>query len=76
MNLKSLSESELREARRAGFKRKKPKKGKLKTMNAIEGYADRWNRFVDDAKAKIQEKKKEEAEKQRVKQLREKIRRH
>lgn len=70
-----ISDSDLREARRAGFKRKKPKKGKLKTRGAIEGYIDRNNRWVKDAKDKTREYKKKESEKVALKKLRETIRR-
>lgn len=59
MKASSITKSELKEARKAGFKRKKPKKptGK-KSVTSIEGYIDRYNSWVKDAKEKAKEGRK------------------
>lgn len=73
--LKKISNEELRKARRAGFKRKKPKKPKQSaSLNAMEGYVSRYNDWVNAAREKIRYAKQKEAEKKRKKDLYKKIR--
>lgn len=74
--LKSISAAELSEARRAGFKRKKPKKGKLKTMSAVEAYIARWNNWVDAARDRVRTKRKAGTDKEKFIRLRALVRRH
>ncbi len=75
MHIAKLADSELREARRAGFKTRKPKQGKLKTMNAMEGFVSRNNDWVRRAKDKIKDHKKKESDKKKLKDLKAQIRR-
>lgn len=57
-----LSPDQLREARRAGFKKKQPKKPKRNAgMAAMENYILRHNAWVSDAKRKISEQKKKDS---------------
>ena len=76
MNLKKYTDNELREARKAGFKRKFPKKGKLKTSIAVSNYERKWNSFVDDVKRKASDFKKKEKAKEQLRKDKESIRSH
>lgn len=67
---KKFSKSDLSKARKAGFKRKKPKRPKQSaSLTVWENYVARWNNWVDDAKAKIKEKADKEREKEKKKKL-------
>ena len=68
--LKKLSAQELSKARRAGFKRKKPKMPKKSaSLTVMENYVRRWNEYVDAAKAKIKAKAQKEADKKKKESL-------
>ena len=59
--LLKLSAEELRKARKAGFKKKAPKKPKLSSsLSTMEGYVSRHNDWVKQARTKIAENKKRE----------------
>lgn len=66
--IKKLTPAELASARRAGYKRKKPKKPRASaTLNALEAFVARYNEWVDGARAKIKEKAaKDSAVKKRI----------
>lgn len=65
--LKTISTKELSEARKGGFGRKKPKKPKQSaSLSSMEGYIDRFNRWVDDAKQKAKEYREREALKKKI----------
>jgi hypothetical protein len=55
------------EARKAGFKRKKPKKPKAKTATAIKNYFIRCENWARDANAKIKAQKELTALKEKLK---------
>lgn len=74
-SIKKISAAELSKARRAGFKRKKPKKPKTSApLSSWEAYVDRYNRWVDDARSKVKEKASKESAKSKKKKLIEQIR--
>ena len=74
MSISKFSAEDLRKARSAGFKGKKPKKGKLPTMTSMNAYVDRYNDWVKRAKAKVSDHKKKEAEKKKLKDMKSKLR--
>lgn len=51
-NIISVSEEDKRRARLAGFRKKKPKKPKTKTVPSLTRYVDRYNAWAKDLKAK------------------------
>ena len=62
MTVKKISATEIAEAKRAGFKKKKPKMPKKSSSTSVwENYAARWNNWVDEAKAAIKAAKKKES---------------
>jgi hypothetical protein len=62
MTVKKITPSEISEAKRAGFKKKKPKMPKKSSSASVwDNYAARWNNWVDEAKAAIKAHKKKEA---------------
>lgn len=65
-SLMKLSAEQLRLARKAGFKRKAPKKPKQSaSLATMEGYVARHNQWVKDAKSRIAgEKRREKLKKQ------------
>ncbi len=67
--IKKLKPEDLKCARRAGFRRKKPKKGSIKTITQYNAFAERYNSWADAARAKAKEWKQKEAEKKKVKSL-------
>ena len=71
MTVKKISATEIAEAKRAGFKKKKPKMPKKSSSTSVwENYAARWNAYVDEAKAKIKEHKRKESIMKAAKQAR------
>jgi len=58
MKATSVSEEEKRNARAAGFKRKKPKKPKSRTIRSMESYIERYNAWAKLLKEKAKEGKK------------------
>ena len=65
--LKSISTKELSEARKAKFRRKKPKKPKQSaTLSAMESYIERYNQWVSDAKEKAKEYRAKEVLKKKI----------
>jgi len=72
--ISSISDSDLRAARSAGFKRKKPKKPKASaSLSSMENFITRYNAWVKAAKDKIAAKKKKEGDKSKAKALRAQI---
>lgn len=65
-----ISNEDIRKARKAGFKRKKPSKPKAKTELALENWIARYNNWVKDAKSKISDGKKLDALKKQVRDAR------
>jgi len=61
MAYSKFTPEDLRNARKAGFKKKKPKKPKTKTYNALERFQDRYNQWVKDLKAAATKGKKLES---------------
>jgi len=69
-----ISQSELSQARKAGFKRSKPKKPKASaSLSSLENYITKYNNWVRAAKDKIASKKQKETDKKRKLDLRNKI---
>ena len=67
MSLSKISNEELRKARKAGFKRKKPKMPKKSASYAsLEGYVGRYNEWVKLAKEKSSEVSKKETLKKQI----------
>lgn len=66
--LASYSAEDLRNAKKAGFKAKKPKKPKAKTHASLTGYVERYNDWVKRMKETAKKGKE-------LKTLREQIRR-
>jgi hypothetical protein len=63
----ALSAKELSEARKAGFKRKAPKKPKRNAgLSALNGYLERVKEYERAAKAKAGDFRKREALKKRI----------
>lgn len=63
MALKKLTPVELANARKAGYKKKKPKKPRVAaTLNVLENYVVKYNEWVDGARAKIKEQSKKESD--------------
>jgi ADP-glucose pyrophosphorylase len=53
-----VTTDERRQARLAGFRKKKPKKPKSRTVNAMENYISRYNDWAKELKSKAKEGKK------------------
>jgi hypothetical protein len=70
---KGPSPEELKAARAAGFKQKKPKKPKSKTLTALEGWMDRFNAWTKNVKAHAAQDKKNKAQEVKRKQLAQRI---
>lgn len=65
--LKTITTKELSEARKGGFNRKKPKRPKQSSsLTSLESYIDRYNKYVDDAKAKAKEHREREQLKKKI----------
>lgn len=63
----ALSAKELGEARKAGFKRKAPKKPKMSaSLTVMQGYFERVKEYEKAAKAKASEYRKREALKKKI----------
>lgn len=54
----AVSNEELKLARLAKFKKKKPKKGKLTTLSSKENYIDKYNAWAKEVKEYAKEGKK------------------
>lgn len=67
MALSKLSAEDLRKARKAGFKKKAPKKPKQSaSLATMEGYVARHNDWVKQARQKVADGKKREALKKQI----------
>ena len=76
-SLKKYSDKEWSEAKKAGFRRKKPKKPKASaSLTVLNNYVTRWNKYVDDVKKAAKKYRTKEAEKKKRDSLKEKIRGH
>lgn len=66
--IKKFSAADLAAARKAGYKKKKPKKPRAgASLSVLENYVARYNEWIDGARTKIKEKSsKEAAQKKRV----------
>jgi hypothetical protein len=64
-----FSPEELRNAKKAGFKRKKPRKPKSKTLAALTSFQERYNQYVKDMKQAASDGKKLEALKKEVRNV-------
>ena len=49
-NVKRFTLRELKSARKNGFRTKRPKKPKTKTVDALQSYIRKYNSFVDQVK--------------------------
>lgn len=76
-----ITDADVKNARAAGFKRKKPKKPKSKTEKSLNSYIERYNGWAKDLKSKaaegrkkiaaeLAEKKRKQAEKKKLQDLR------
>jgi len=67
MALAKLSADQLRQARKAGFKRKAPKKPKQSaSLSVMENYVAKHNSWVKDARAAISANKRKETLKKSI----------
>lgn len=69
MAYSKFTSEDLRNARKAGFKKKKPKKPKTKTYNALSNYQERYNQWVKDLKAAATKGKKLDAMRRELRNL-------
>ncbi len=53
----NVTNDEMRDARAAGFRKKKPRKPKSKTESSLLGYIERYNRWAKDLKEAAKEGK-------------------
>ena len=68
--IKELSKQDQADARKGGFRRKKPKKpaqSKLKTATQYNNYVDRYNDWADAAREKAKDYRSSQSEKDKVK---------
>lgn len=73
--IKSYTDAEHRDAKKAGFKRKKPKKPAASaSLRTLENWVARYNQWVTDLKAKAKQYKQKEADKKKRDTLKNKIR--
>lgn len=71
MTISSISAAELSEARKGGFKRKKPKKPKQSaSLASMENWIIRYNAWIKDAKAKASDYKKAKKLKDQIRNAR------
>lgn len=67
MELKKVNETKLKEARKAGMKRKAPKKPSRNASKAtLETYVKRYNAWVDDVNKAAAENAQKEAMKRKI----------
>lgn len=60
--IKKLSAAELSAARKAGFKRKKPKKPRAgASLSALENFVVKYNAWIDAARDKMKARREKEA---------------
>ncbi len=70
-SIKKFTQDEMRLAKKAGFKRKKPKKPKASsTLSVQENYVSRYNAYVDEIKRKAKDAKKKEAIRKQIDSVR------
>lgn len=73
--IKTITPDQLRKAKKAGFKKKKPKKPKASaSLTVLENWVSRYNAWIDDAKNKIKEADRKEKEKAKREKLKNQIR--
>lgn len=67
MSVKSCSPAQLALARKAGFRKKKPKKPKRSaSLATMQNYVSRYNGWMAEMRSKISDYKKREALKKRI----------
>ena len=66
--INKFTPEELKLARKAGFKRKKPKKPSTKSYSSMENFISRYNEWVKDLKAAASNGRKMEAMKKAIRQ--------
>lgn len=66
---KKISDADIKKARSAGVKAKKPRKPKTKSLNALEGYIGRYNAWIDKLKEGVKKFNKMQADKKRQAKL-------
>lgn len=65
--LSKISTEDLRKARKAGFKKKAPKKPKQSaSLATMESYVSRYNQWCKDARQKVADGKKRETLKKQI----------
>lgn len=71
--IKKFTQEEITLARSRGFRRKRPKKPRRRTLGNLEAYVRRMNAFVDAARAVNARMEKRKSDREKARKLRESI---